>query len=171
MAMAAAPALAQTAPTDVETFKHAAAAVLTYPNYTIFDDVALDASNGVVRLEGKVTTPVKRNAIEQRVARVPGVVTVDNQIEVLPVSQFDDQLRYLTARRIYGSDYFWPYASMSQPPIHIVVENGRVTLRGVVNSEVERQLATSLTVSTGAFSVTNELQTDAEVQAQLDAIS
>ncbi len=69
---------------------------------------------------------------------------VVNHVKVLPVSQFDDQLRYRIARAIYGNSNFWNYAIMANPPIHIVVEHGRVTLTGVVQSEVDRMLARSL---------------------------
>jgi hyperosmotically inducible protein len=87
---------------------------------------------------------------------------------VLPVSTFDDQLRYRIARSIYGNSNFWNYAIMPNPPIHIVVEHGRVTLTGVVQSNVDRMLARSLATQFGALSVTNDLKTDAEVQAELE---
>ena len=74
-----------------------------------------------------------------------------NQIAVLPVSQFDDELRYRIARSIYGNSNFWNYAIMANPPIHIVVEHGRVTLTGVVQSEVDRMLARSLATQFGAL--------------------
>ena len=88
---------------------------------------------------------------------------MDDQISVLPVSQFDDELRYRIARSIYNNSNFWNYAIMPSPPIHIVVEHGRVTLTGVVQSEVDRMLARSLATQFGALSVTNALKTDAEV--------
>jgi hyperosmotically inducible protein len=84
------------------------------------------------------------------------------------VSPFDDDLRYAIARAIYSSSAFWSYASMSNPPIHIIVERGRVTLTGVVGSEVDRMMARSLASGFNAFSVTCELKTDAEVKALLD---
>jgi osmotically-inducible protein OsmY len=87
---------------------------------------------------------------------------------VLPVSLFDDELRYRIARAIYGNPSFWQYASMVNPPIHIVVERGHVTLTGVVQNNVDRMLARSLANSFGAFSVTNELRTDAEVRAAIE---
>jgi hyperosmotically inducible protein len=93
---------------------------------------------------------------------------VQNQIEVLPVSRFDDELRYRIARAIYGNPTFWHYASMANPPIHIVVERGHVTLSGVVNSNVERALARSLATGFGSFSVKNELKTDAEMKELLE---
>ena len=89
---------------------------------------------------------------------------------MLPVSQFDDELRLQIARAIYGNSNFWRYGSMVNPPIHIIVENGRVTLEGVVNSNVDRMLARSIASSFGAFSVTNNLQTDAEIEGALERI-
>ena len=94
-----------------------------------------------------------------------------NDIGVLPVSPFDDELRYRIARAIYSNASFWHYAAMANPPIHIVVENGRVTLTGVVNSNVERMLARSLATTFGAFSVKNDLKTDAEVKDLLEKVS
>jgi len=96
------------------------------------------------------------------------VTTIVNKIGVLPVSQWDDQLRYRIARAIYGNANFWNYAASANPPIHIVVENGRVTLTGVVQSNVEKMLARSLVTQDGVFSVTNKLQTEAEARAQLE---
>ena len=142
-----------------------------YTRFTIFDDVTTSIENGVVTLGGRVTAPFKKDDIGARVARVPGVQTVRNEIGVLPVSPFDDDLRYRIARAIYGNSSFWQYAAMADPPIHIVVEHGRVTLTGVVNSNVERMLARSLATTFGAFSVRNELKTDAEMQEQLETIS
>ena len=112
--------------------------------------------------------PFKKKDIERRVAKVPGVTRVENRIGVLPVSQFDDELRYSVARAIYGSSAFWHYASMVNPPIHIIVEGGRVTLTGVVASNVERMMARSLATSFTAFSVTSDLKTDQEMKALLD---
>ena len=164
----AAPALAQPDRKNDEIFKDVSEKVLSYPQFTIFDDVSAVIENGVVTLVGKVTMPFKRNDIEKRIAKVAGVSRVENRIGVLPVSQFDDELRYSVARAIYGSSAFWQYASMSNPPIHIVVERGRVTLTGVVASEVERMLARSLATSFNAFSVTSALKTDAEMKVILE---
>jgi hyperosmotically inducible periplasmic protein len=121
-----------------------------------------------VTLTGKVTMPFKRDEIEKRVAKVNGVKTVRDDLGVLPVSTFDDQLRVRIARLIYGNPNFWNYGIMPNPPVHILVEHGRVTLTGVVNSEVDRMLARSLASQTGALSVSNELKTDAEMQAILE---
>ena len=87
---------------------------------------------------------------------------------MLPVSQFDDELRFRIARAIYGNSLFWSYASMANPPIRVVVNRGHVTLEGVVQSNVERMLARSLASGFGAFDVKNELKTDAEVRESLE---
>jgi hyperosmotically inducible protein len=142
--------------------------VLTYPQFSIFDSVHMQIDEGVVTLLGKVTMPYKKNDLEKRVAKIDGVHQVVNRITVLPVSTFDDELRFRIARAIYGNSNFWNYGIMPNPPIHIVVEHGRVTLTGVVQSDVDRMLARSLATQFGAFSVTNALKTDAEVSAALE---
>jgi osmotically-inducible protein OsmY len=94
---------------------------------------------------------------------------VRDEITVLPVSQFDDRLRYRIARAIYGNPNFWNYAIMADPPVHIVVEHSRVTLTGVVQSDVERMLARSIAGSQfGVMSVVNNLKTDAEARDALE---
>lgn len=153
---------------DVQIVKDVAHSVERYTQFTIFDDVRANVKDGVVTLTGKVTMPYKRDDIEQRVAKVDGVRSVRDQIAVLPVSQFDDELRVKIARSIYGHSNFWNYAIMPNPPIHIVVENGRVTLTGVVTSDVDRVLARSLASQFGALSVTNDLKTDADVRNALE---
>ena len=148
---------------DFQVAKDIAKTVQRYSHFTIFDDVSANVKDGMVTVTGKVTMPYKRDDIEKRIAKVDGVRGVSDQIDVLPVSQFDDELRYRIARSIYNNSNFWNYAIMPNPPIHIVVEHGRVTLTGVVQSEVDRALARSLATQFGALSVTNSLKTDAEV--------
>ncbi len=141
-------------------------ALTGYAQLTIFDDISAQVENGAVVLTGRVTMPYKKNDLEKRIAKIDGVRSLRNDIGVLPVSIFDDQLRYRVARAIYGNPSFWPYAAMANPPIHIIVERGHVTLTGVVNSNVERMLARSLATGQGEFSVTNSLRTDAETRAE-----
>ena len=136
-----------------------------YPQFTIFDFVTGRVDNGVVTLTGKVTMPFKKNDIGMRVGKISGVREVLNRIEVLPVSIYDDELRQRIARAIYGNSAFWQYGAMANPPIHIIVERGHVTLTGVVNSNVDRMLARSLAVGFGELSVTNDLRTDAEMRS------
>jgi osmotically-inducible protein OsmY len=112
--------------------------------------------------------PYKRDDIERRVRKVEGVETVENKIGVLPVSHFDDELRFRIARAIYSHSSFWHYAAMANPPIRIVVNRGHVSLEGVVHSNVDRMLARSLASGFGAFDVKNGLKTDAEVREAME---
>jgi len=171
LALAALPAISVKAATadegsrkDLQVFNDISKAVTRYAHFTVFDSVDASVKDGVVTLTGQVTMPFKRDDIAKRVATIDGVREVNNQIAVLPVSQFDDELRYGIARSIYGNSNFWNYAAMPNPPIHIVVEHGRVTLTGVVGSNVDRMLAQSLATQFGALSVKNALKTDAEVR-------
>lgn len=158
-------ALAQGVRSDTRIFSDVAREVVSYERFTVFDDVNASVTHGVVTLTGRVTMPFKANDIVRRVEKVNGVVSVKNDIQTLPVSSFDDALRYTIARRIYGNPDFWQYAAMVNPPVHIIVENGHVTLTGVVGTDVERALAFTLARSTNAFSVDNRLKTDAEMHA------
>jgi hyperosmotically inducible protein len=153
---------------DLQVFNDISKAVTRYTQFTIFDNVDASVKDGVVTLTGKVTMPYKRDDIERRVSKIDGVRQVRDQITVLPVSRFDDELRYRIARAIYGNPSFWNYAIMADPPIHIVVEHGHVTLTGVVQSEVDRMLARSLVSQFGVMSVTNNLKTDAEAREALE---
>lgn len=145
---------------DLRLAGEISAAVQSYPRFTIFDDINGNVENGVVTLTGKVTMPFKKQEIERRVERIDGVREVRSEISVLPASIYDDDLRRRIARAIYGDPSFWSYAAMANPPIHIIVENGRVTLTGVVNSNVERAIARSLATGRGELSVSNELRTE-----------
>jgi hyperosmotically inducible protein len=156
---------------DIRLADEVGRTVRSYTQFTIFDDVSGRVDAGVVTLDGKVTMPYKKTDIERLVGRIDGVREVKSTIQVLPVSRFDDELRSRIARAIYGNPSFWNYAAMANPPIHIIVERGRVTLTGVVNSEVDRMLARSLATGQGELSVTNELRTDAEMKSSLTARS
>jgi hyperosmotically inducible periplasmic protein len=164
VALTAGAAAAADEPEDFQVAKGVVKAVNHYAYFTVFDDVSVQVENGVATLTGHVTQPFKKSDLEKRVAKVAGVTRVNSRIEALPLSQFDDQLRYRIARAIYGNMNFQPYASMVNPPIHIVVERGHVTLIGVVQSEVDRMLARSLAAQPGAFSITSQLKTVAEAR-------
>ncbi|MEZ5294179.1 MAG: BON domain-containing protein [Vicinamibacterales bacterium] len=156
---------------DYQVFQDISSQINRYTQFTIFDSVDVAITDGHVALSGWVTMPYKRTDIERRVAKVDGVKSVRNDIKVTPVSQFDDELRFRIARAIYGHSSFWNYAAMANPPIHIVVVNGRVTLTGVVNNNVERVLARSLATGFGSFEVKNDLKTDEEVRASLEKLA
>ena len=134
-----------------------------YVFLTIFDDADVEVDHGVVTLTGRVTMPYKAEAFADLAARVPGVQEVRNEVKTLPVSTFDDQLRYAVARGIYGDELFARYAIQANPPVHIIVEHGNVTLTGVVFSEVERRKAEVIARTTFAvMSVTNKLRIESE---------
>ncbi len=156
----------------LQVFEDIQTQVNRYAYFTIFDDVnvAID-EHGVVALTGHVTGPHKSKAIAKRVAAVEGVHGVDNALTVLPVSRFDDRLRIGIARAIYGNSNFWRYGTGASPAIHIVVERGHVTLTGVVNNQVDRQLAETLARQSRAFSVTNRLRTDEETRGELELLN
>src|SRR5262245_7117010 len=155
---------------DLQVFRDISNSVNRYTQFTIFDNIEASVTEGHVVLSGWVTMPYKKDDIERRVRKVEGVETLENKIQVLPVSQFDDELRFRIARAIYSNSSFWNYAAMANPPIHIVVNRGRVTLTGVVQSNVERMLARSLATGFGSFEVTNALKTDEEVKAELEKV-
>ena len=135
--------------------------VRRYVFYTIFDTVDIAVSGGTVTLMGKVLEPHRATDIGRMVAQVHGVKEINNRLETLPVSIYDDQIRTTLASRIYSHTYLSRYAFQVDPPIHIVVENGRVTLTGVVNSGVERRIAEVIARQTfGVFSVDNQLRLD-----------
>jgi len=153
---------------DLQVFNDIADQVNRYTQLTIFDSISASVNDGHVVLSGWVTMPFKRDDLEKRVRKVEGVNNIDNKIGVLPVSQFDNELRFRIARAIYSHSLFWNYAAMANPPIRVVVNRGRVTLEGVVQSNVERMLARSLASGFGAFDVKNDLKTDAEVRESME---
>ena len=154
------PSMARAQVSDDDLQRQVIGAIRGYSNFTIFDDVSVAVNNRAVTLTGRVTMPFKRNDIAARVAKIDGVKDLVNGIEVLPVSIEDSRLRMRVAQAIYGNSTFWHYASMVNPPIHIVVERSRITLTGCVNSEVERMLAYALAQVDGSLSVANELRVD-----------
>ena len=71
---------------DLQVARDVSKQVLTYPQFSIFDNVHMQVNDGIVTLTGKVTMPYKKNDIEKRVAKIDGVHQVVNKIDVLPVS-------------------------------------------------------------------------------------
>jgi hyperosmotically inducible protein len=145
---------------DRELAERVAEAIRSYPRYSVFDSIDIGVDNRVVTLAGRVTNPVKKDDIAKRVQKIDGIRSLTNEIGVLPVSQQDDDLRYRVARAIYSHPVFWTYAQMPVPPIHIIVERGRITLTGAADSEVQRSLATTLAQVSGSFGVTNRIRVE-----------
>jgi hyperosmotically inducible protein len=156
--------------TNAELFRDVSAQVNRYVHFTIFDTVHAQVDEGVVTLSGKVTMPYKATEIEKRVARIEGVKSVRNTITVLPVSMFDNGLRWQIARAIYAHPALFQYGVGANPSIHVIVENGRVTLDGVINHEMDKAIATSIARSSMAFEVRNELKTSEEAARELEKL-
>ncbi len=147
------------AESDVTLARHVARQIRHFVFYTIFDNVDVAVQNGVVTLTGEVTMPYHATDIASLVAHVKGVQQVRNQIATLPVSSYDDQIRHQIASRIYGDPDLWNYSLNPEPPIHIVVDNGRVTLTGAVDSRLDKTQVGMIANSTfGVFSVKNDLK-------------
>jgi len=131
-----------------------------YPFYDIFDWVQGEVKNGVVTLSGQVRLPQRKNDYGNLASRVRGVKMVQNELEVLPLSGFDDQIRLRLARAIYGTAAIGTrYGFQAQPPIHIIVKDGNVTLRGVVANQFDKQLVESRARTVGLyFSLDDQLK-------------
>jgi len=128
------------------------------PYYTVFDNLAFKVEGDKVILEGQVVRPTLKSDAEAAVKGIEGVASVVNNIEVLPVSPMDDQLRRAVYQAIYSDPALSRYGFQAVPSIHIIVKNGNVTLEGVVDSEADKNLA-YLRVSgvPNVFSVKNNL--------------
>ncbi|MFY9608969.1 MAG: BON domain-containing protein [Blastocatellia bacterium] len=146
---------------DAQTMNKIRKQLVTLPYYGVFDNLAYQVDGDTVTLSGQVVRPMTRKDAERRVARIEGVRTVVNNIEVLPVSQFDDSIRVRTYRAVFRSGSLYRYAMAANPSIHIVVSRGRVTLEGVVSSRMDSQLAYMAARGvSGVFSVTNNLRVE-----------
>jgi hyperosmotically inducible protein len=147
---------------DVKVQRAVADAILREPRYGVFDSVGVAVEDGAVLLQGSVREPWLKDALDRRVAEVGGVRDIRNEIRVAPSSIFDDRLRAQLYRRIYGDDMFVRYSNWADPPIRIVVENGRVTLTGLVNSPVEQVQLGMIARGTLAFRVDNQVEVESE---------
>jgi hyperosmotically inducible protein len=133
--------------------------LIMLPYLDVFDNLAYKVNGSTVTLLGQVTRPTLKTDAERVVKGIEGVDKVDNQIEVLPPSTMDDQLRRRLYRAIYGYAPLQKYALGVQQPIRIIVKSGRVALEGVVDSEADKNMAGIRANSVpGIFSVTNNLQ-------------
>jgi hyperosmotically inducible periplasmic protein len=136
--------------------------LLMLPYYSIFDNLEYQVDGDRVTLSGQVTQPVLKSDAANVVKRIEGVEGVTNNIEVLPFSFSDDRIRLATYRAIFGADGLYRYAMGANPSIHIIVENGHVTLDGVVASQMDRNIAGIRANGVfGVFSVTNNLRVEA----------
>jgi hyperosmotically inducible periplasmic protein len=137
--------------------------LVTMPYFSVFDWLEAEVTpDGVVTLMGSVTQPTIKSDAERRIKRLESANGVVNKIEVLPLSATDDQLRTALYRAIYNNDSpLFKYAMRSVGPIHILVKNGHVTLKGVVANMGDKQLAwVAANGVPGAFEVKNELKVE-----------
>lgn len=132
--------------------------LLLLPYYSVFDFLSFRVDGDTVTLQGQVTRPTLKSDAEAAVGSIESARKVVNNIEVLPLSPLDDQLRHDVFRAIYGDPGLSKYAWSAQPSIHIIVKNGNVTLEGVVDNEADKNLA-GLRASgvPNVFSVKNNL--------------
>jgi hyperosmotically inducible protein len=139
--------------------------LLLLPYYSVFDNLLFKVEGDKVTLMGQVVRPSLKSDAENAVKSVEAVASVDNQIEVLPVSTMDDQLRRAVYRAIYGDTALSRYGMSALPSIHIIVKNGNVTLEGVADSEGDKNLANlRANAVPNVFSVTNNLSVAATAE-------
>jgi len=131
------------------------------PWYSVFDNLEYRVDGDTITLMGQVTRPVIKDEAEFSVKKIEGVKVVENQIEVLPPSPFDDQVRRKEYRSIYSFGPLQPYALGVNPGIHIIVKGGNVTLEGVVRTQADKDAANIRARSVpGVFSVKNNLRVE-----------
>jgi hyperosmotically inducible protein len=141
---------------DRDLYERIAEAIERYPNYGIFDAIEVSVENRAVVLSGWVTVPAKRDEIAKRVQRVDGIRTLSTNIKILPVSRRDDEMRHQIASAIYNNPMFWMQAQMPVPPIHIIVDSGKIILTGLAENEGQKTTALMLAQRVpGNFGVTN----------------
>jgi hyperosmotically inducible protein len=131
------------------------------PYYGVFDNLAYKVEGGTVTLLGQVTRPTLKSDAGNVVKGIEGVTRVENQIQVLPASTMDDRIRIAEYRAIFGKPGLDRYAMQAVPPIHIIVDNGKVTLEGVVATEADKnQAGIYANGVSGVFSVANNLRVE-----------
>jgi hyperosmotically inducible periplasmic protein len=133
--------------------------LLMLPFYGVFDRLSFQVNGNTVTLMGEVTRPVLASDAVNVVKRIPGVASVDNKIEVLPLSRFDDLIRLAELRAVYGNQALFRYNLGAIAPIRIIVKDGQVTLEGIVANQMDKNIAgLAANAVAGVFSVTNNLQ-------------
>ena len=138
--------------------------LLMLPYYGVFDDLGFRVSGGTVTLLGEVTRPSLKDDAGNAVKKIPGVTTVVNNIEVLPLSPNDDRIRIATYRAIYGDPSLAiRYAYGAASAIHIIVKNGNLRLEGVVATLNDKNIAGIRAKGVnGVFDVENDLKVESK---------
>jgi hyperosmotically inducible protein len=137
--------------------------LVTLPYYGVWDNLAYKVEGSTVTLYGQVVRPTTRTDAERRVKKINGVERVVNNIEVLPLSSFDDSVRVQTYRTLVRTGGLYRYMMGVNPSIHIIVNRGQLSLEGVVSNKGDKQLAYIAARGVpGAFSVANNLRVEGE---------
>ena len=127
----------------------------------VFDNLAFEVKGSTVTLYGQVLRPSTRTRAEKFVSKLQGVERVVNNIEVLPLSPFDDQIRRQAVYAIANQAGLYGYLQGTNPSLRIIVKNGHVTLEGVVATKTDARLAYfAVNGLPNVFSVTNNLRTE-----------
>ena len=156
-------AMGQRVDTNPQLAKKVRHELVRLPYYGVFDNLAYSINGGTVTLYGQVVRPTTRSDAASRVKRLSGVSQVINNIQVLPLSRFDDDLRIRTYRALARTGGLSRYLRGTNPSIHIVVDRSRITLEGVVDNSGDRNLANLAARGvSGSFSVTNNLRVEGE---------
>jgi hyperosmotically inducible protein len=134
--------------------------LIMLPYYTIFDNLEFKLEdNDTVVLSGQVVWAFVKDDAEHAVKSIKGVKKVINNIEILPLSPFDNTIRRREFYAIYSQVGFERYAIQAVPPIHIIVKNGDVTLIGVVADQYDKTVAgVAANTVPNVFHVTNDLR-------------
>ena len=152
---------AQTPRARVRLEKEVRHELVMLPYYGVFDNLAFKVEGYKVTLLGQVTRPTMKKDAERVVKSIEGVEAVDNQIQVLPLSANDDRIRMEVYRAIYGHPALNRYALLAVPSIHIIVNNGEVTLEGVAANEGDKTIANiQANGVSGVFAVKNHLSVE-----------
>ena len=165
--LAASTAFAETPGRDKDNSPHLTNSIrkqlVTLPFYGVFDNLEFKLEGETVTLYGQTLKPITRKDAERRVRKLEGVERVVNNIEVLPLSRFDDSIRLRTYRAIFRSAGLHRYALGANPSLHIIVNRGHVTLEGVVSNKFDSRLAyIAASQVPGVFSVVNNLRVENE---------
>jgi hyperosmotically inducible periplasmic protein len=150
---------AQSAQATNRIIKEVRHELLMLPYFGVFDYIAFKVDGSTVTLLGQVVRPSLKSDAENSIKRIEGVDKIDNQITVLPPSPMDDRLRRRLFRAIYQYAPLQKYELGVQKPIRIIVNNGHITLEGVVDNDGDKNFAgIRANGVSGTFSVTNNLQ-------------
>ena len=135
--------------------------LIQVPWLSVFDNLQYAVRGTEITLSGQVWQPVTKQDAETAVKHIEGVTKVNNNIEVLPNSPMDDEIRRAEYRAVYGAPELQRYAMGVLPSIHIIVKNGHVTLAGTVDNEMDKNVALIRAKSVpNVFSVDDKLQVE-----------